>query len=146
MTNDKVTACNRAESKARHAHNHDDLTPDLDAIWPKAKQVNDATGTFREGKVGRTPAGDPTMGCCMSKENKFKCPSTAKDWSDPVWKALGFEIDEDTFFRFTYESDGKTFTATAAADIDCDTELAIYTLTGAADGTLTQTKPAPGKY
>jgi hypothetical protein len=46
-----------------------------------------------------------------------------------VWSALKFHIDEPVSLRFTYESDGKTVTATAINDYDCDEVTVPLTLT-----------------
>lgn len=70
------------------------------------------------------------------------CPIVA--WNDPVWRALGFAIDQPSQFQYAYRSDGKTFTATAIGDLDCDGISVVYTLTGNADGTTTLTEPTPG--
>lgn len=68
---------------------------------------------FPKGKVGPTPA----TPCCA--EASKTCTPTAAMWADPVWQALEFQIEGAFHFQYTYESDGKTFTATATGDIDC---------------------------
>jgi hypothetical protein len=61
-----------------------------------------------------------------------------------VWTELDFEIGEETHYRYTYESDGFTFTATAIGDLDCDGKVAIWTLAGSVvDGNPTVTLTAP---
>jgi hypothetical protein len=55
-----------------------------------------------------------------------------------VWQALDFALDEPHLYRYSYESDGKAFTAKAVADLDCDGVEVAYVLTGKldADGNL----------
>jgi hypothetical protein len=90
--------------------------------------VNDA---FPVGKVGPTPA----TPCCAQPDKK--CAPDPQAWADPVWQALEFQIDEPHLFQYSYESDGKTFTATAVGDLACDGKPTTHTATGTvtADGT-----------
>jgi hypothetical protein len=46
---------------------------------------------------------------------------------------MEFQIDEPFRYRYSYESDGQTFTATAVGDPDCDGKPGTYTLTGSVD-------------
>lgn len=95
-----------------------------------------ATVTFMEkatypvGKVGPTPA----TACCQQPGKQ--CAPVAADWANPVWQALELQIDEPFRFQYSYESDGKTFTATAVGDLACDGKLTTHTATGTvtADG------------
>jgi hypothetical protein len=118
----------------------------LNRLGKSAKRVFAETSAFPIGKAKTLPAGDT---CC--KGEKGKCPVTT-DWtSDPVWKALEFSIDEPTLYRYSYEStDGKSFTATAVGDTDCDGQNATFTLTGKLDAagnpTVDLQKPAAGQY
>jgi hypothetical protein len=68
---------------------------------------------FPKGKVGPTPA----TPCCG--EGTKQCTPTETTWADPVWKALDFAVEGAFHFQYTYESDGKTFTATATGDVEC---------------------------
>ena len=129
----------------------------LNAIGKKAKIVAGETSAFPIGTAKTLPASPDASfkGCCGGKSTGAavdnKCPPSA-DWaSDPVWKTLEFTIDEPTTYRYTYEStDGKSFTATAAGDADCDNEEAVFTLTGKLDASgipVTElAKPPAGKY
>jgi hypothetical protein len=57
------------------------------------------------------------------------------DWRrSPVWHALDFEIDQPSLFRYSYESNGKTFTAKAVGDLDCDGIEITYELNGEVSG------------
>lgn len=56
----------------------------------------------------------------------------ARRFCGPVWKALDFEIDEDTLFYYDYTDTAASFTATATGDLDCDGTEIVYTLVGTA--------------
>lgn len=104
----------------------------LNKIGKRAKTAFIETSEFPKGKVGLTPANE----CCFGNGSGNvggKCPVDAKAWQDPVWQALDFQIDEPSLYRYSYESDGKTFTALAVGDADCDTNMATFTLRGTAD-------------
>jgi hypothetical protein len=93
-------------------------------------------------------------GCCGGQSDgkrlDNKCSVTREWGADPVWKALDFHVDEPSEFRYAYEStDGTSFTARVTADLDCDNEEAVYTVTGKLENgklTLTLAKPAPNVY
>ncbi len=132
-TSESMVACAKAGGGVKKRHDEAELQ--LGRIAKTAKQTFVETSAFTAGKVGPTPAGDPTKGCCTGGTNR--CPSSAKEWASPVWKSLDFQIVDDVYYRYTYESDGKTFTATAVGDLDCDGNAATYTLTGTAAGEVT---------
>jgi len=77
---------------------------------------------FPVGKTGPTP----DKGCCG--QPNAKCAVTTAWATDKVWQELDFQIDEPNLFQYSYESDGKTATATAVGDLDCDTTMITYTL------------------
>jgi hypothetical protein len=120
---------------------------ELDKIGKNAKRVFADTSAFPKGKVGLSPANE----CCFGNSGVSggKCPVDAKVWQDPVWQALDFEISEPSTYRYSYDSDGTTFTALAVGDADCDKNLATFTLTGKIDNgnaTVDLQKPPPGQY
>lgn len=82
---------------------------------------------FPIGKAGPTPA----LGECCAGPN-HKCDVDGPRWfNDPVWSALDFELTSPTYFSFAYEStDGKSFTASAFGDLDCDGTYIEYKLVG----------------
>ncbi len=90
------------------------------------------TSAFPVGKVGPTPA-EP---CC--KGENHKCAANAEQWlTNPVWASLDFEMSDPSLFQYSYDSvDGKTATATAVGDLDCDGTMITYKLemTAGADG------------
>jgi len=66
-------------------------------------------------------------------------------WQTAPWLELGIAIDEPHYFQYTYASDGKTFTATAIGDLDCDTNTATFTVRGVigSDGPTTSAIEPP---
>lgn len=100
--------------------------------------------TFPAGKAGPMPA----AACCKGEGGK--CAAVPADtWAaDPIWNKLDFIIDEPTRFQYSYESDGKTATATAVGDLDCDGTMITYKLDMTVDAsggpTMALTEPAPG--
>ena len=82
------------------------------------------TSAYPTGKAGPTPA----AACCSQPAQK--CANKPEDWADPVWKSLEFSVDEPGRFQYSYQSDGKTVTATAVGDPQCDGKTVTFTLTG----------------
>jgi hypothetical protein len=139
-------------------HKIKEVEPHLEAIAKKAKAEFADTGKFPVGTSKLLPEnnadGQVAGGCCGAKSTGVsidnKCP-VSKEWaSDPVWKALGFSIDEQSNYRYKYESaDGNSFVATAAGDLDCDQQDAVYTLKGTVVNgkpTVELVQPPPNVY
>lgn len=84
-------------------------------------------GAFVAGKVGLTPK----TPCCSRPQQT--CQVDPADWSDPVWRALDFTPGAPSRFRYSYESNGKTATATAVGDLACDGHPLTLTLTAKID-------------
>lgn len=110
----------------------------LNKLGKNAKVAYATNAQFPVGKAGPTPA----TSCCAGPGGK--CPITA-DWAaSPIWSALDFQLDEPNLFQYMYESDGKTGTATAIGDLDCDGTMITYKLElSAADGNATMNIVAP---
>jgi hypothetical protein len=112
----------------------------LNKLAKNLKVAHVTDGAFPKGKVGPTPA----KSCC---EQGGKCAPDPAAWSDPVWQALDFTIDEPHLFRYSYESDGKTAVVTAHGDLDCDGQEIQWVTTGniGPDGnpSFTMVAPAP---
>jgi type II secretory pathway pseudopilin PulG len=69
----------------------------------------------------------PTAPCCAGPGHRCNDP---KAWRTPEWQQLNFEIDEPHLYQYAYESDGKTFTARAVGDLDCDGSAVTYEIRG----------------
>ncbi len=107
----------------------------LNKLGKNAKVSFLTEGSFPVGKAGPTPSGP----CCDGPNHK--CAAVPADqWAaNEAWSKLDFLIDEPTLFTYSYESDGKTVTATAVGDLDCDGTTITYKLemTAGADGNPT---------
>lgn len=115
----------------------------LNKLSKNVKVHHTVEGSFPIGKVGPTPA----ESCCKAEGGK--CTTT--EWAtNEMWQKLEFSVDEPHQYRYAYESDGKTVTALAIGDLDCDEEAATWTLqmSVGADGVATsEIKPPPsGEY
>lgn len=100
----------------------------LNKLMKNAKVAYITDGEFPKGSVPLTPAED----CCFGAgSSEGKCAVNTDAWTkNPVWAELDFQIDEPHRFRYSYESDGKTVTAQAVGDLDCDKTAITYTLKG----------------
>ena len=84
-----------------------------------------ANTKYPQGTATVLPAADGTA--CAQASRKF-APSTA--WSaDPIWSALGFQIDETNYFSYHFTSTTNTVAqALAVGDLDCDGTKITYIL------------------
>ena len=95
----------------------------LRAIGKAAKVAYIENATFPVGHADATPAAS----CCETPSKK--CLESSA-WDREPWQSLDFGIYDPHYFRYTYDSDGKTFTATAIGDLDCDGSEVVFTLRG----------------
>ena len=86
----------------------------LNKLGKNAKVAFVEASQFPVGNVALTPA----TPCC--KQPGSTCAPNAADWNNPAWQALSMTIEEPFRFQYSYQSDGKTFTATATGDPSCD--------------------------
>ena len=101
---------------------------ELSNLSKLAKTVAIYKSAYPIGKAALTPA----IECCKSADHK--CAPDSKTWAVEPWTTLKFTIDEPHSFRYSYEStDGKSFTATAVADLDCNGTVTTFTATGTLD-------------
>ena len=84
----------------------------LRKLEKSAKRAFEMTSAFPKGMELPTPSAS-----CCSQPDKV-CKPQAADWAGPMWTALEFSISEPTHFQYSYESDGKSFTATATGGCD----------------------------
>jgi hypothetical protein len=78
-----------------------------------------------------TSAMTPPAGSCC-KGNDGKCQPSAALWSDPVWVALQFSVDDPHYYSYQYETSDplKSFVVRATGDIDCDGKYSTFELRG----------------
>ncbi len=76
--------------------------------------------------AGPTPAAP----CCAGPGHK--CQPVIDDWAVEPWRSLGVTMLEPHYYQYTFTpgADGRSFTATAIGDLDCDGTTATFTLTG----------------
>jgi hypothetical protein len=97
----------------------------LKKVGMNAKMAYVEKDQFPIGKAALTPV----VACC--KQPGARCAPTAADWALPAWQALNMSVDEPFRFQYSYESDGKTFTASATGDADCDGHAKTMSIHGA---------------
>ena len=106
----------------------------LNKIGKNAKRVYSETSSYVLNAAPELPAKVAT-GCCKGggvDVNHCKAVP-ALFAADPIWKALDFQIDEDSLFVYDYNGvDSSNFVAKATGDLDCDGVEIVYTLTGTA--------------
>ena len=106
----------------------------LNKISKNAKSYYGTTSSYVDGTAVEAPT-KGSSGCCGGggKDTNHCKADSAAFTADDTWKALDFQIDEDTLFVYNYTGTGTGFTATAIGDLDCDTIEITYTLVGTAD-------------
>ena len=60
----------------------------------------------------------PSKRCCLNPDGR--CQPDPSVWNHPSWQALSFEIRDPHYFQYQFISDGRSFTARAIGDLDCD--------------------------
>jgi type IV pilus assembly protein PilA len=126
----------------------------LNKLGKNAKRTYGETASYPIGTGPTAPAkpgGGVGGGCCggsgTSGKNPNHCAANPAAFGNSVWKALDFEIDEDTLFVYGYSGAAQSFTATATGDLDCDGTEVTYVLNGAAahgNPTATLSEPPAG--
>ena len=79
-------------------------------------------------------------GCCadaVDTNNDDRCDSDPDIWTEPTWADLKFQITEEHYFVYSFDSDGTgsgaSFTANSHADLDCDTTYSTFQRYGKGD-------------
>ena len=78
--------------------------------------------------------------CCggvNDKDGDNRCDVNVQQWSTETWSALNFQMIDQHYFGYAYESVGvlgnARFTASAYADLDCDGVLSTFQRYGYGD-------------
>jgi hypothetical protein len=76
----------------------------------------------------------PPLGTCCKQEGR-QCQPAAQLWTDEVWVALQFSVDDPHYYSYEYKVDNKakggpTFTVSAYGDLDCDGVYSTFRMTG----------------
>jgi type IV pilus assembly protein PilA len=106
----------------------------LNKIGKNSKRAYIENATYVTGPSAQMPTKPGGGGCCGgSGASPNHCRANPSGFTaDGVWKALDFEIDEDTLFYYSYTGTATTYTAIAVGDLDCDNTEITYTLSGTA--------------
>ena len=122
----------------------------LNKIGKNAKRAYMESSRYVIGIAPTTPAQPGGGGCCggmgASGNNPNHCAPDPVGFSDAVWMALDFRIDEDSLFYYDYNGTATAYTAWATGDLDCDGTQITYVLSGtAANGepAYSLSEPAP---
>jgi prepilin-type N-terminal cleavage/methylation domain-containing protein len=103
----------------------------LNKIGRNAKRAYSEVASYVVGNAVQLPVKPGIGGCCGGPNNH--CVAVPTQFaSDPIWKQLDFQIDEDSLFYYDYTGTPTTFTAKATGDLDCDATEIVYTLAGTA--------------
>jgi hypothetical protein len=94
---------------------------ELERMGQSAKEYYLANGEFPRTSAPSTP----DHSCCEAPDHKCH----ERDWSNPAWRTLDFEVYGKTSYRFSYTSDGTKLVAQAVGDPNCDGDEITYQLT-----------------
>lgn len=77
----------------------------------------------------------PTLGACCAGGDK--CMPQSSLWSDPVWVALQFSVNDPHYYMYSYETVDPlySFTARANGDLDCNGVYSTFEMFGAVSST-----------
>src|SRR5262249_10277670 len=105
----------------------------LNKIGKNSKRTYSETSSYVTGTAGELPT-KVASGCCKGGGTDVNhCKAVPASFAaDTVWKALDFQIDEDSLFVYDYTGAATSFTALATGDLDCDGTEITYTLNGTA--------------
>jgi prepilin-type N-terminal cleavage/methylation domain-containing protein len=107
----------------------------LNKIGKNSKRAYMEQSQYVSGTTPFTPTPvNAGKGCCggagLSPNHCAANPSSFT--ASTTWKALDFEIDEDTLFYYSYGGTFTDYTAVAVGDLDCDGTEITYVLSGTA--------------
>jgi len=91
-------------------------------------------GIAATGRVPAVAAGPtPLPACC---EQGGTCDADPALWAVPGWQALGFSIDDEYRYTYSYVPDpgGRSAIVRAVGDVDCDGETSLYEVEIRIDG------------
>ena len=123
----------------------------LNKIGKNSKRAYMENSKYVTGIAPTTPAQPGGGGCCggtgASGNNPNHCAPDPVGFSNAVWMALDFRIDEDSLFYYDYHGSATDYSAWATGDLDCDGTQITYVLTGTAingQPAYTLSEPAVG--
>ena len=107
------------------------------------KLYDGARAYYEEGTAkgfpGPSVPATPPATCCGRPGDK--CAPEPTLWTKEPWRSLKFSMDDPHSYRYEYEVavDGRSFSARALGDLDCDGVYSTFEMVGdvAPDGTVT---------
>ena len=119
----------------------------LDKIYKGAAYYYTAPHIDGEGRklpcqFPATQAPTPAGTCCGSlggpdKDGDGRCDANPNDWATLTWESLTFQMNDDHYFVYSFESSGvlsnAQFTASAYGDLDCDGVMSTFQRIGFGD-------------
>jgi prepilin-type N-terminal cleavage/methylation domain-containing protein len=94
----------------------------------------------------------PIEGTCCNlqggpdKDTDDRCDGDPAAWDEPVWSSLSFQMNDQHYFVYGFSSQGTMgtarFTASAYADLDCDTIQSTFQRLGFGDPAATNAECA----
>lgn len=115
------------------------------AVYYTSPQTQQGTGNKFDcqfpSNQGMTPDVTQTL-CCGGTSDTDKddrCDVKTSMWTTETWSALNFQMNDQHYFGYEFASEGTLaaakFTASAYADLDCDTTLSTFQRYGYGDET-----------
>lgn len=96
----------------------------LRALVDKAMQAS-----ARDGQLLKSTPLTPAAPACKKGQSWRHRVADSKRWQHPTWKTLQFS-DDFGLFQYEFISDGRSFTARAKGDLDCDGVFSTLEQTG----------------
>jgi hypothetical protein len=93
-----------------------------------------STARFIEGSFPKSTPWTPAKPCCGGRAGK--CLPDGKAWDHPTWTSLRFALSEPHYYQYRFTSKGKSFSAEARGDLNCDGKTSWFAIEGTreADG------------
>ena len=150
----KDDADKKAErKKARLQAKTQEAFDNLDKIYVSASnyfgvpRVAKGTGAIIDCQFPATQGMTPDVTgklCCGGRYDADKddrCDVDTARWTTATWSALNFQMNDQHYFGYAFESSGTLgnarFTASAYADLDCDGDLSTFQRFGYGDPSAT---------
>lgn len=111
------------------------------------QQIAQAAERIAASESGVFPASappTPTRSACEG-DKPVALPVDEADWAQPTWQKLGFKPRRPSRFRYSFESNGRAFTARAVGDLNCDGKSVTFERTGYSQPVLDRCREAINK-
>ena len=141
-----VGACRKLKPKEEMTHeaiDRLDMIYRASAHYYTAPRVAAGTGLKIECQFPVNQPMTPDVrntACCggtKDRDNDNRCDVDTSQWTSPTWSALNFQMNDQHYYGYTYESSGTDanarFTVSAYGDLDCDGVLSTFQRFGFAD-------------